>query len=243
MLRHGTNERSTRGTSRSNTTRTNRRPNPPSPLGLTQSELARQADIFAATLSLLENGHQELDGNALESLAEGLGCTTKYLTSEKTAVPFDRPKLRAYADASQRSVNRTLYDTAAEAIRSLSLRTLGMRVPNFDGDLNDDQAIDRIAADVCALAGLNDTEVVPNVIRAVERLGCVASPLDGELGKHRGMSLAVGEIAVVRVTRPFNDPEFGHSRRSTALHSGRKRARRKQHNVATAQAIPNLSHS
>lgn len=194
-----------------------------SALGLTQAELARQAGVSAATLSMLENGHQELDGNALGSLAEVLDCTTAYLTSEKTAVPFDRPKLRAYADASQRSVDRTLYDTitAAEAIRSLSLRTLEMRVPNFDGDLNDDQAIDRIAADVRALAGLSEAEVVPNVIRAVERLGCVVLPLDGELGKHWGMSLAVGDVAVIRVTRPSNDPEFdipGDRQRFTVAH-------------------------
>ncbi len=172
---------------------------------------------------MLENGHQELDGNVLKALAEVLDCTTEYLTFEKTTVPVDRPKLRAYADASQRSVDRTLHDTitAADAIRRLRLRTLEMRVPNFDGDLNDDQAIDRVAADVRALASLNDVEVVPNVIRAVERLGCVVLPLDGELGKHWGMSVAVGDIPVIRVTRPSNDPEFdipGDRQRFTVAH-------------------------
>src|SRR5690606_33571846 len=106
---------------------------------------------------------------------------------------FDRPKLRAYADAPQRTVDRTVFDTltAVEAIRSANLRQLPLTLPTYDGDLNDDEGIDRIAADVRAAAGLSPAEVIPNVIRAAERLGCVVLPLDSELGRHWGMSLTV----------------------------------------------------
>jgi Zn-dependent peptidase ImmA (M78 family) len=172
---------------------------------------------------MLENGHQEFDDGILTALAEALDCAPNYLNTEEPAAAFDRPKLRAYADAPQRAVDRTLYDTitAVEAIRSLGLRALEMRVPTFDGDLNDDDAIDRVAADVRSSAGLDGTEVISNVIRSVERLGCVVLPLDGELGRHWGMSLAVDEIPVIRVTRPSNDPEFnipGDRQRFTVAH-------------------------
>ncbi len=192
-------------------------------LGMTQNELASQSGVASGTVSMVENGHQAADSGALRSLAEVLDCDPEYLVVDKTEPVFDRPKLRAYADAPQRAVDRTLFDsiTAVEAIRAARLRPLQVRVPIYDGDLNDDEGIDRIAADVRTAAGIDAEVVIPNVIRAAERLGCVILPLDGELGRHWGMSLTVDGIPVIRVTRPSHDPKFdipGDRQRFTVAH-------------------------
>lgn len=192
-------------------------------LGLTQTELAVQSGVASGMVSMIENGHQAADSDVLRSLAEVLDCDPAYLLADQDEPSFDRPKLRAYADAPQRAVDRTLFDTvtAVDAIRSTRLRPLQVRLPIYDGDLNDDEGIDRIAADVRTAAGIDAEAVIPNVIRAAERLGCVVLPLDGELGRHWGMSLTVDGIPVIRVTRPSHDPESdipGDRQRFTVAH-------------------------
>lgn len=191
-------------------------------LGLTQTELATRTGIASGSISMIENGHQEADDSTLSALSEVLDCQPSYLTAATNA-EYDRPKLRAYADASQRAVDRTLHDSisAIESIRSAGLRTLPVKLPIYDGDLNDDDGIDRIAADVRTAAGLDTDGVVPNVIRAAERLGCVVLPLDRELGRHWGMSLTVDGIPVIRVARPSFDLELdipGDRQRFTVAH-------------------------
>ncbi|PPF34400.1 ImmA/IrrE family metallo-endopeptidase [Rathayibacter sp. AY1A3] len=192
-------------------------------LGLTQADLAAQAAMASGTVSMIENGLHSTEPGVIRALSEALDCKPAYLTVGSSDAAYDRPKLRAYADASQRAVDRTLFDsvTAIEAIRSIQLRPLPLKLPVYNGDLSDDDGIDRIAADVRAAAGIDSHAVVPNVIRAAERLGCVVLPLDGELGRHWGMSLTVDEIPVIRVTRPSNDPEFdipGDRQRFTVAH-------------------------
>lgn len=192
-------------------------------LGLTQTELAAQSGVASGVVSMIENGHQEADSNVLRSLAQALDCSPEYLSFTTEEPQFDRPKLRAYADASQRAVDRTLFDTvtAVETIRTTGLRPLRVKLPIYTGDLSDDDGIDRIAVDVRTAAGLESDQVIPNVIRAAERLGCVVLPLDGELGRHWGMSLTVDGIPVIRVTRPSHDPEFdipGDRQRFTVAH-------------------------
>lgn len=192
-------------------------------LGLTQTELAAKSGLASGTVSMIENGHQTADPDAMQALAEVLDCSPSYLNTDVSEISFDRPKLRAYADAPQRAIDRTVFDTltAVEAIRATGLRPLQVKLPTYDGDLNDDEGIDRIAADVRTAAGIAPDAVIPNVIRAAERLGCVVLPLDGELGRHWGMSLTVDRIPVIRVTRPSHDPDFdipGDRQRFTVAH-------------------------
>lgn len=172
---------------------------------------------------MIENGRYEADLGVLRALAEALDCEPSYLSRPDGEAVFDKPKLRAYADAPQRAVDQTTFDsiTAVEVIRATGLRPLELRLPVYDGDHNDDDGIDRVAADVRTAAGVEPDSVVKNVIRAAERLGCVVLPLDGELGRHWGMSLTVDGIPVIRVTRPSLDPEFdipGDRQRFTVAH-------------------------
>lgn len=194
-------------------------------LGLSQLDLATDAGIASGVVSMIENDRHEPDVATVRALAQVLDCTPDYLTTPAVfeAPNVDRPKLRAYADASQRSVDRTTYDsiTAIEAVEHIRLRRIADLVPVFDGDLNDEVAIDEIAADVRTAAGLHTSEVIPNVIRAAERLGCVVLPMDGELGRHWGLSFRVNDVPVVRVTRPSHDPEHdipGDRQRFTVAH-------------------------
>jgi len=172
---------------------------------------------------MIENGHFSADAEALSSIADVLDCAVDYLLSDVADPSFDRPKLRAYADAPQRAVDRTVFDTiaAVEAIHALDLRLVPMNLPIYRGDLNDDEGIDRVAADLRESLGYDPDEAIPNVIRAAERLGCVVLPLDGELGRHWGMSLTINGLPVIRVTRPSHDPEFnipGDRQRFTVAH-------------------------
>src|SRR6478736_9069452 len=116
-------------------------------LGLTQTELAAQSGIASGAVSMIENGHHEAEAEVIRTLSEALDCDVTYLTSVLSPMDSDRPKLRAYADAPQRAVDRTVFDsvTAVEAIRATNLRPLQVKLPVYDGDLNDDDGIDRIA--------------------------------------------------------------------------------------------------
>ncbi|RKR76368.1 helix-turn-helix domain-containing protein [Frondihabitans australicus] len=190
--------------------------------GLTQTDLAARAGMASGAISMIENGRFDADADDIASLSDVLDCDPAYLL-KAWPVDFDRPKLRAYADAPQRVVDRTMFDSVAavEVIRAANLRVMPVSVPVFDGDLNDDDAIDRIAADTRTAAGLTSTQVIPSVIRAAERLGCLVLPLDGELGRHLGMSLTVDGTPVIRVARPSRDPESdlpGDRQRFTVAH-------------------------
>lgn len=194
-------------------------------LGLSQLDLANSSGVASGIVSMIENDRHTPNAATLRALAQVLDCTPSYLTewSAVDAHKLDRPKLRAYADASQRSVDRTTYDsiTAVEVIQKLSLRRIDDLLPVFDGDLNDDVAIDEIAANVRTAAGLHASEVIPNVIRAAERLGCVVLPMDSELGRHWGLSFRVSDVPVIRVTRPSHDAEHdvpGDRQRFTVAH-------------------------
>lgn len=194
-------------------------------LGLSQLDLATDAGVASGVVSMIENDRHDPDASTVRALAQVLDCTPDYLFAPATEEPSgaDRPKLRAYADASQRAVDRTTYDsiTAIEAVQQIQLRRIDDLVPVFGGDLNDEVAIDEIAADARTAAGIDSSEVIPNVIRAAERLGCVVLPMDGELGRHWGFSFRVNNIPVIRVTRPSYDPLHdipGDRQRFTVAH-------------------------
>lgn len=191
--------------------------------GLGQQELAERAQVAAGTISMVERGRAVLDPRMVRAIAEVLDVTPEYLTLAKAELAATTPQLRAYADASQKTVDRVLHDTrtATEAIRELGLQLVPDILPVFDGDTNDVTEIERIAADTRTLAGLRDDEPVGNTIRAAERLGCVVLPMDSELGRHFGMSMRVDDIPVIRVSRPSTDPQFaipGDRQRFTVAH-------------------------
>ncbi|MFT2690221.1 helix-turn-helix domain-containing protein [Clavibacter zhangzhiyongii] len=192
-------------------------------LGLTQADLAAQAGIASGTVSMIENGHQDVDSRVTDALAKALDCLPSYLTTTTQLVQLERPKLRAYADAPQRAVDQTLYDslTAVAAIKAIGLRALPQKLPIYAGDLNDDEGIDRVAADARSAANLPPETVIGNVIRAAETLGCVVLPLDAELGRHWGMSVMIDGTPVIRVTRPSRNSEAdipGDRQRFTVAH-------------------------
>lgn len=191
--------------------------------GLGQQELAERAQVAAGTISMVERGRAVLDPRTVRALAEVLDVSPEYLTLPRAELATTTPQLRAYADASQKTVDRVLHDTrtATEAIRELRLQLVPDILPIFDGDTNDFSEIDRIAADSRTLAGLRDDEPVGNAIRAAERLGCVVLPMDSELGRHFGMSMRVDDVPVIRVSRSSTDPELavpGDRQRFTVAH-------------------------
>lgn len=193
-------------------------------LGLSQLDLGKAAHIASGVVSMIENDHYEVDASTLRALSEVLDVQPTYLRGPSMVpLEIERPKLRAYADASQKSVDRTTHDSivAVEAILLSRLRLPTDALPLFDGDLSEDAAIDHLAADVRSAAGLDGTEVIPNVVRAAERLGCVVLPLDSELGRHLGLSCRVDTVPVIRVSRPSLNPQHdvpGDRQRFTVAH-------------------------
>lgn len=191
--------------------------------GVGQVEFARQLGIANGSVSKIENGRMTVSDDLLERIAGALDCTPEYLTAPECIGPTTRPWLRAYADASKRTVDQQAADsaTAIEVSEILGLRRIPDGIPIFDGDPSDDDAIEQFALDVRAAAQIGDGDVVGNSIRAAERLGCVVLPMRNELGKHLGLSLRSSLIPVICVSqasmnRPGGVP--GDRQRFTVAH-------------------------
>lgn len=174
-----------------------------SALGMTQSDVAGSLGVPASTIARWERGRLELDEATRGSIARLLGCTPDMLERPSPDVLYTRPWLRAYADAPKKSVDQYMADTllALETFQTLRLRWMPDRLPTFDGDAHSDHEIDEFAIEIRHAADVNGDAGVPNVTRAVERLGCVVLPMDNELGRHLGMSTRVDEIPIIRVSR------------------------------------------
>lgn len=193
---------------------------------LSQGELAKALSGGSSEgnslVSKIENGRQPVDRRMLESLASALNCAPEFLEAEPWEVIATRPWLRAYADAPSRVVESVAADNliAAESIRRLQLRRIPDRIPVFDGDLNDDDAIERFSDEVRAAAEIQEGAVVGNAMRAAERLGCVVLPLAAELGRHLGMSQRIDGDSFIRVSRPGTGQSGvpGDRQRFTVLH-------------------------
>lgn len=174
---------------------------------MSQSELAHAISLGTqdgnSVISKIEKGRLHVDPVLAEALAATLKCDVEFLRSPQLEMVASRPWLRAYADAPARILESVVADNllAEEAIRRLKLRRLPERMPTFDGDANDDHEIERYAEDVRLAAEIPEGSVVPNAMRAAERLGCVVLPLPGELGRHLGMSQRIDGVPFIRVSR------------------------------------------
>ncbi len=108
--------------------------------GLRQKDLAARAGLATGTLSMIETGAQIPESEVADALAQILNCTTQYLGRERGPYRVTKPWLRAYADASKRTVDMYVADTATagEAIFELGLNVIEDRLPTFLGDVQDD---------------------------------------------------------------------------------------------------------
>jgi len=191
--------------------------------GLRQKDLGTRTDIAAGTLSMIENGAQVPDNYALNALAQVLDCTPDYLQRERGPWATSKPWLRAYADASKRTVDLYIADTtiAAEAILELKLKVREDLLPTFLGNVEDDDDIEGFAEVVRSIAGIDDGTPVGNATRAAERLGVIVLPMQAELGRHLGMSMRVGDLPLMRISRTSEDPAHavpGDRQRFTVCH-------------------------
>lgn len=191
--------------------------------GLGQQELAERAKIAAGTVSMVERGRVPIDDRTLEALAQVLDVTPVYFTRFAEKPRSTHPQLRAYADASQKTVDRISSDSevAVQAIQDARLQLVPDTLPLFDGDLNDAAEIERFAEDVRSAAHLSDSQVIGNAIRTAERLGCVVLPMDSELGRHLGLSLRIDNVPVIRASRSSlstDDVIPGDRQRFTVAH-------------------------
>lgn len=193
---------------------------------ISQSDLARLLTNGASEanglVSKIENGRQAPDDEVLHGLSAALGCTPEYLTSASIGLVATRPWLRAYADAPTRVVECMTAGNlvVAESITRLQLKRIPDQIPAFDGDLNDDHAIERFAEEVRAAADIAEGAVVGNAMRAADRLGCVVLPMSSELGRHLGLSQRIDGTPFIRVSRPSRgaNPVPGDRQRFTVLH-------------------------
>lgn len=173
-------------------------------------------------VSQIENGRHPIDDDIVAAFASVLSCTPGYLTSSGPDVVSTKPWLRAYADANAKHVDSILADdiVANEAIHTLQLKRIPDQMPLFEGDLNDNDAIEDFAENVRAAADISSGAVVGNAMRAADRLGCVVLPLADELGRHLGMSHRVDGVPFIRVSRPdaWGMSPSGDRQRFTVAH-------------------------
>jgi len=172
--------------------------------GMSQAALAARIGCSTATLNRFESGAGALDPALVRELADALGCTEDLLARRPPDHSVRGPWLRAYADASKRSVDAYVEESklAVELIDELNVTRRHDRLPTFDADPADDAAIEEFAEAVRAAADIQEGAFVGNATRAAERLGCLVLPTEDELGRHLGMSLVVDGFSVVRVARP-----------------------------------------
>lgn len=191
--------------------------------GLDQAELATRAGISAGLMSHIETGRSSCPSEALDLIARALRCRPEFFTELVTDMEASPPLLRAYADAPKKELDRHLGEatTVVDAIRQLRLRRIPNRLPVFDGDLEDSEAIEEFATHVRIVADVEPGAVVGNATRLAERLGCVVLPMTGELGRHLGLSTHFGDINVICVSRPSVVPQWhvpGDRQRLTVAH-------------------------
>lgn len=187
----------------------------------TQTDISSQAfNHERNTLaSRLETGVGPVDDDIVQAVAFFLGCTPEFLASPPADLLETKPWLRAYADAPAKLVETIVADNKllAETVDRLQLRRIPETIPRFHGDANDPDDIERHAQLVRGAAGLSETEVVRNVIRAAERLGVVVLPLTDELGRHLGLSQYIDGVPHIRVSRPRSNVP-GDRQRFTVAH-------------------------
>lgn len=166
-----------------------------------QATLADRAGTNPTAISMIETGRMSPTTEHVEGIARALGYSVEAITRNLNLSPTTRPWLRAYADASRREADaRTAgVTTAVEFIRRLELRPLPDLIPDFPGDLDDVDELESAAAELRLISGLDSDAVVPNMIRAAERLGCIVLPLSSEMGRHMGMSVRSDDLPVVCV--------------------------------------------
>lgn len=155
-------------------------------------------------VSKIENDRISPDSDVLTQLARALDVSPSFLQQGCADALATRPWLRAYADASARRVESVLADNLLHhgVMEGLGVRRMPARIPRFDADANDDEAIEDFALEVRQAADVPDGNPVGNAIRAAERLGCVVLPIMDELGRHLGLSQYVSGTPYVRVSRP-----------------------------------------
>lgn len=192
---------------------------------LAQSDIALAltggASKANAYVSKVEGGRQLIDDAQLEALAKALSCTPEFLSREPLDIVATRPWLRAYADAPARTVESVVADNIVshEVISYLGLERIEEKIPVFDGDPTNDDAIEHFAAEVRAAAGVAEDGVVGNVMRAADRLGCVVLPLTSELGRHLGLSQRINGTPYIRAARPGSSGGVpGDRQRFTVAH-------------------------
>lgn len=191
--------------------------------GLDQAELAQRTQIASGSISKIENGRLVPKESEQLRLARALGCDPNFLVRPNTIGPATRPWLRAYADASQRALDRQLADCnlLAETIEVVGLKVLPDMIPTFRGDRPDDDEIESYALEVRETAGVAAGDALPNAVRVAERLGCVITPMLEELGRHVGLSIRANLIPVICLSRPSADPARhvpGDRQRFTVAH-------------------------
>lgn len=189
--------------------------------GFSQSALSGVIGCSAATIARFEKGAGQLDDTVNPALATALGCSETLLKRQPPEYSVVGPWLRAYADASKRSVDAYVEESklVVEMLGALGISRRRDRLPTFDADPADDAAIEDFADAVRAAANIADGAVVGNATRAAERLGCVVLPTDDELGRHLGMSLVIDGVSVIRVARPqIGDGIPGDRQRHTLAH-------------------------
>lgn len=186
--------------------------------GMSQPELASWLGIDSGVVSRFENGRVLLDDDQIRQICRILKCQPEFATMGDSMVAATRPMLRAYADASQRTVKQQIAHctTVMEVIGMLGLETLPNGFPMCDIDPADDEEIESFASAVRGAAGFDEDDVVSNCIRAAERIGVVVLPMSNELGRHLGLSLRVDSQPFMCISRNSSSP--GDRQRYTVAH-------------------------
>lgn len=181
--------------------------------GRSQTALSESLGLKGNTIvSKVETGRMPVDRELAASFASALDCSVEFLMRPYEPGLATKPWLRAYADASAKVVEQVLGDNllAHEFMSWSRMQWVPDTLPLYDGDPNDEDAIESFAGHVRSVADIPEGDVVRNAVRATERLGCSVLPLDSELGRHLGLSQRVNGRPFIRLSRAWNTDHSHH---------------------------------
>lgn len=213
-------------------------------LGLSLQELGAAAGLSQGYLSDIANGNRPFTEQHVEALAHGLHFPPEFFYVQAPAVERDSLNFRKLKKAPAKLTRKAeQYFREASRVTQYAAEVAGLKTKRLPFIYSDEgpllnEEIERTAEALRDLMGLADLDPVPNLTRAIERLGIVVAPVsldptgdevapvttfEGHFGISHGDEVGVPVVGYFPGSSADRDRfTLGHEVGHVLLHSRRK---------------------